>query len=268
MNKFYFIKILLVFSTTLIFAQDKNIHSLELEFQSFNYQNVISFSEELLQEKSALNNDEIQQIYLLKGISHFSLSDERRARESFIELLKLDEEYEPDPVQVSPKIIRFFDDVKNEYEQIVAEDSNKQITKTDTIFVKEPVYVESNLKEVLVRSVVLPGWGHLYSGNKFKGVLLTTASVGLIGASVYYAIDARNKEKEYLSETQSKLIQQKYEDYNNSYKLRNIFLFSYLAVWLYSQSDILFFNTPDNLQLDLSSSDGESYNLNFKYFLD
>ena len=266
MNKKQIIHFLFFLIAGAVAAQEKNIIQLENEFQSFNYRNVINLADEILKEKTFFTNDELQQIYLLKGISQFSLNDERGARESFIELLKIDENYKPDPVEVSPKIIRFFEDVKNEYLQIMEEEPKEQIVKVDTIFVKEPVYIQSNLKNILSRSVVWPGWGHLYSGQKTKGILLTAVSAGLIGGSIYFAIDAREKEKDYLSETQTKIIQQKYEDYNKAYKTRNIFLFSYLAVWLYSQSDILFFNPPENLKLNLKKDNNQNFNLNFKYY--
>ena len=48
-----------------------------------------------------------------------------------------------------------------------------------------------------------------------------------------------------MNESNKLLIQQKYDDYNKSYKIRNVLIISYAVVWLYSQIDLLFFSNGE-----------------------
>ncbi|MEK6553091.1 MAG: hypothetical protein AABZ54_06545, partial [Bacteroidota bacterium] len=61
-------------------------------------------------------------------------------------------------------------------------------------------------------------------------------------------------------ESNKLLIQQKYDDYNKSYKIRNVLIISYAVIWLYSQIDLLFFSNGDQ---DSKSKLSQSNNFSF-----
>ena len=84
--------------------------------------------------------------------------------------------------------------------------------------------------------------GQIYLDNKTKGWITTTVSTINLGALIYFIFDAKSKEDAYLKESNKSLMQQKYNNYNSSYKTRNILIASYVAIWLYSQIDMLFFS--------------------------
>jgi hypothetical protein len=181
----------------------------------------------------------------MKAVSHYSRADDRSASYSFIEILKIDTSYSLDPSTNSPKIISFFDEIKEEYLSSIREMKDPPtIIKYDTVYV--PVNVrdiqsEYILKQALIRSVFLPGSGHLYKEGNLKSWILTSLSVASISAGVYYIIDSNKKEKLYLEETDRDKIPDKYREYNSSYRMRNFAFISFAALWLYSQLDLLFF---------------------------
>ena len=110
-------KLILIFLFTLLLifdinGQDKNsLEEMKVEFQAFNYSNVIAIAENLLQDKNRYNEEEQIEIYLLKGISHYSLKQLDDVKTSFFEILKLDSNYQIEPTKVSPKIISEFEKI-------------------------------------------------------------------------------------------------------------------------------------------------------------
>ena len=248
-------KLLLIFiwfiSIITLLPQDNKeaIQELTQKFRDFEYQQVVEDAGELLNEKEKFSNPELIEIYRMKGISHYALLDDSEARLSFIEILKIDTSYTLDPSYTSPKIITFFSDVKNEYlASVEGKEEQIVITKYDTVYV--PVTYrdsisENNLKQALIRSVFIPGTGHLYLQSNLKSWLLTFLSAASIGSGIYFIIDANKKEKIYLQEQDANEVAEKYNDYNFSYRMRNLAFISFAALWIYSQLDLLFFIEKD-----------------------
>jgi hypothetical protein len=227
-----------------ISAQNKDdLEELKTRFESFNYSNVISIAEKMLEDKTRYSEDELIEIYLLKGISHYSLKQPEEVKSCFYEILKLDSDYKIEPSRVSPKIINEFEKAKNEYDQIVSHGESSVTVKTDTLYRVDTLMVGTD-KEIyssaMIRSIVLPGWGHLYAGHKTKGLVLTSVSAVTLGSMLYYIFDTNDKRTQYLNELEPDLIDQKYDEYNSSYKIRNVLIAAYAIVWIYAQLDLLF----------------------------
>jgi hypothetical protein len=241
----------LLFPILSLFGQDSKevIQELTQKFRDFEYQRVIENAKEFLNEKEKFSNPEVIEIYRMKGISHYALLDDSEARLSFIEILKIDTSYTLDPSYTSPKIITFFNEVKNEYlASIEGKEEQIVITKYDTVYVSEmyrDTISEYNLKQALIRSVFIPGTGHLYLQSNLKSWLLTFLSAASIGTGIYFIIDANKKEKIYLQERNTNETGEKYNDYNFSYRMRNFAFISFAALWIYSQLDLLFFIEKD-----------------------
>ncbi len=240
-----------LFSIITLLPQDNKeiIRDLTQKFRDFEYQQVIEDADTLLKETEKFSNPEVIEIYRMKGISHYALMDDSEARLSFIEILKIDTSYSLDPSYTSPKIITFFSDVKNEYlVSIEGKEEEIVITKYDTVYVPvtyRDTVSEYNLRQALMRSVFIPGTGHLYLQSNLKSWLLTFLSAASIGSGIYFAIDANKKEKIYLEESNANEVGEKYNDYNFSYRMRNLAFISFAALWIYSQLDLLFFIEKD-----------------------
>jgi len=244
MKKFLFIAIWLICIFSLLSQDNKDsLQNLTQKFRDFEYTLVIDDALRLLESKNKFSNPELIEIYRMKGISHYALLDDSEARLSFIEILKIDTAYSLDPSFTSPKIISFFNEVKNEY-LISIEGKEEQVTiiKYDTVYVPtRDLTSEYNLKQALIRSIFLPGTGHLYLNSDLKSWLLTFLSAASIGTGIYFIIDTNEKEKIYLQEANRNETSEKYNDYNFSYRMRNLAFISFAALWVYSQLDLLFF---------------------------
>jgi len=276
MNKFLIV-IIICFISLPAFSQDnkQDLKDLSEKFGNFEYSEVISEASQLIKNKDRFNDNELIEIYRMQGIAYFALSDEQNARLSFTEILKVDSSFEMNPSNTSPKIISFFDKVKNLY--LLNVNRNKEepeIVEHDTVYVEVPVTIRDTvnkeiLRQALLRSVFIPGTGHLYLQSDFKAWALTTLSVASIAAGIYYIIDTNKKEKEYLQETDINNVAGKYNDYNFAYRMRNFAFITYAALWLYSQFDLLFLSNTGNSEIisylpDFKFKPGDSFSLNYR----
>ena len=208
------------------------------KFRNFEYDSVITYASKALAEKEHFSSENLIDIYELKAISHFSLLEMNASLSSFLEILKIDPDYSLDPVKTSPKILSFFEELKKSYQPEVRDETARQTAKIDTVRIADDRTGE--LKSCLVKSMLLPGWGHFQLDKKTKGIFLTGAGLASLGLAINYALDTEDKEKSYLNETDMGRIEPKYDAYNRAYRLRNIFMASFAVVWLYTQADLLF----------------------------
>lgn len=253
--KFIQIFILLFLSTLQIFSQvNHDISNLQKHYEAFEYSTIILKSDELLLDKERFTQQDLIQIYMLKAASHFSMNDSEDSRKSFIEILKLDENFELNNSQYSPKLVAFFDEVKKEFLDILEEKNKPQQIKI--IQPEENIFPRQNKNEIniaLAKSILMPGLGHLHLNENSKGWILTSISTVNLASMIYFIFDSNKKEENYLAQTNQEQIKIKYDEYNKSYKIRNVLIGTYAAIWLYSQIDILFFSNELNSEEVISN---------------
>lgn len=256
MNKFYCFILIFFASTILLNAQISNsqLDSLDQQFESFQYIRVITTADSLLKLNVGFTEKQLIKIYRVKGISEYSLQEEINSRNSFRAILNIDSTYQLDSAKTSPKIISFFKSVKEKYLDDLA--IRKRLNAEQEAFRNSHLIPKATPVEILrttmIRSLILPGLGHIHMGEKSKGIILASLSAVSLGSMVYFIIDANNKENDYLAEKDPNLMGALYSDFENSRKIRNISLISFAVLWLYSQIDILFF-TDFNQKTELYS---------------
>lgn len=241
---------------TLTAQQPVSVVKIKMAFEDFEYRRVTQLADSVLKADTLLAVQWKNEILLLKALSHYSLSEENQAKKSFIEILNNDRAYVPDSAIVSPKILALFMIVKEDYQAIKPEE-----TKTNPLVVPVIKNSDEELKQALEqfriynsavsRSLIFPGWGHLTLGESTKGIVLASVGAITLGSMLYYIINSNSYEKEYLGAIDPAEIRSSYEKYNNAYRMRNIFIASFAAVWLYAQGDILLGSQPASKQFFL-----------------
>jgi hypothetical protein len=241
--RFFFLTLLCCACGSLLAQENKSLQELRTAYESFEYRTVVKIADKLLLRKERLTEESLLALYVMKAVAHFSLSEEDLARRSFFEILFLHNGYELDSTTISPKIIDFYMVVKSEFEQIMARRSEIKTEKKDSIIPIPKVMAEQKeiRNDVMLRSFLLPGLGHISSDDDLKGYIISSLSVLTLGTMVYSIIDVQTKEKEYLAETIPSQIEAKYSQYNSSYKMRNITITAYTFLWLYAQIDLAYF---------------------------
>lgn len=231
-----------------IYAQEI-FREIKENFQSFEYQKVITLASKVIDSNLIYSKDTLIEVYRMKAISHYTLKDERLAEKCFREILKLKLDFELDTIQTSPKIVAFFKMVRDDYRKELRKSELTQPKDKDSteLAIQQKNFMlerlESNYKNSIARSLVFPGWGQLYLGQTAKGLILFSATIVSYSGLVYSIIETNKREKQYLNELDESLIAQRYKEYNSSYKLRNAFILSTALIWVFSQFDLLFFNS-------------------------
>ncbi len=230
--------ILILLSANLFAQSDELFTKMKNAYQTSNYQNAIELSNLVI--KQDLSNNRLIEVNEIRAVCFYSVGKKDSSKIYFIEILKIDDSYLPNQLFISPKIISFFNSIKLDYERIV---SNKKVqisqSKIDSSKIKED---RDRIATTIAYSILLPGTGQLKIGESTKGMLLTGTSVVLLGGSIYYYLNTKKLETDYQNESDKKLIKEKYDAYNKSYKIRNILIASYGVVWIFSQLDLLVFN--------------------------
>ena len=235
-----FLVILLLCVIQPVFAQVDNtdLESLSQSFKNFDYERVIRKSDRILQNKENLSSEQLISVYKYRALAHYSLTQMDLALRDFIDILNIDPGYNLDPMTTSPKIINYFNQIRAslQSEQKTIVEKSVQI---DTL----TQYIDNTrlVRNAAFRSVLLPGWGHLYARQKTKGLLLLAGSMVALGSSAYLIRDCNEKHDLYLSATEGRFISENYDKYNDAYKTRNLVLSVYAIYWLYTQTDLLFF---------------------------
>jgi hypothetical protein len=249
---------------------DKRLDSLIGKYKSFDYPGVIKEAEILIADSTIISSVDLYEIYRTKAIAHYSLSDMPNALNSFIAILKINPEYQLDQMENSPKIIAYFEEIRNNFFEINNQsDQEMPVVNTGKIEKSDlPNSTTMGTKMPQIYSLFIPGLGHIATKPSTKGWALFGSGVITLGLSVYYIVDVNHKEEAYLQATNKIEIEQKYNRYNSAYKRRNLTVAAFAAIWIYSQIDFLYFSGNDikqestfSFHINFTSSDGPLLNM-------
>ncbi len=239
----YPIMVLLLSLFTAVSGQERPVHPgvqvLKTYLQNFEYEKIVRAATPLLKQPEALSESDRIELYRLKGMAHYSLMEMDQAMTSFIALLRLDPDYEMDPVRTSPKILNFFNQIKDHL-SATQDDSTTIPTPTHIDTVRVTITPPSDRPEI-AWSLLLPGAGQWRQGQKTRGALLTTSALLSLGATVYYTLETRSARSDYLNETDPDKMDSRYNRYNSAFQKRNASALIYTLVWAVAQVDLLVF---------------------------
>lgn len=247
--------LLLVFSALPAAAQPLSAETEKLNtlFQEFRYQEVIRQGEEMLDQNPNLPVLEKCEILRLLALSYYVRQDMQGALKNFSEILKLDSNYRLDPIENSPKILAFFEEIHHQFHE-----SGQALTqqKDDSLMVASTVVLTDSLEKAAFRrmalSFVLPGSGQIWRGEKTKGWLMLGGNFALLGASIYFAAETNRLNDQYLQATDRDEISAAYDEYNQAYQKRNLALAGFVVLWLYTQIDFLFLSPTSDQPAQVS----------------
>lgn len=233
-RKKYIVLLLFLLATGSLRAQ-QTLESLRLKYERFEYDRVIQQARDMLLHREQMDTVMVKEVLYLSAVANYSLQNVDGAMVDFLELLRLDPQYQLKPSDTSPKIIQFFEEIKTNADRTATKE--RIIVKHDTVRV---AMAQRPWQPAMKRSLLWPGWGQSYLGDKGKATVLRVTSVLAFSASLYGVLDCRDKEKQYHSTIEKSIMDENYQSYNRAYKVRNAALCSFAALWLYSQIDMLF----------------------------
>ncbi len=197
--------------------------------------------------------EDLAEVLVILGLISLSENRELEAELQFREALRLNRNVKLDPLLVSPKILDFFEEVKAGLAQTDPEES------LDPGVVPRYVLVPDRRSEAVLRSMVLPGWGQLYKGDRTKGIVLLGVW-GLTAAGSLTAHVLRQQAQDtYLEAATSEEALDRYDTFNRRHKLRNALFLGAAGVWLVSYFDALLIDNRPRERRSLLFSPSFSY---------
>ncbi len=215
-------------------------------YANFEYERLDSLIQKALADYGQYTPEELFKIHLYGGSAHYARGDLDAAREHFAAMLSIKPNPEIDAVDFSPKIIEFI-------EQIRRQTANSERTAS----AQQPRYILLPDKRpgAAWRSLILPGWGQRYKGEKQKSVVLTSAAVLAISGLTVSAFKTAQTHDAYLQATDPIDIEDRFQTYSAWSKTRTAFIWSAGIVWGYAFFDALLTASPPlSLSYDPSRS--------------
>jgi len=236
-------------------AQDNQYDVFKLGFlyDDIKFDEVVTQAREMLAQPARYNREQLSAIHAYMALAFYNLGQQDSSRAHFYTVLTLTPDYAPDPVKVSPKIIRFFERIRD----IFLQDQQKLAAVSYTRY----VFVEDIRPRAGLQSFMLPGWGQYIKGQHDKAWWIGGVfSAGALSAGIAYLLE-KNYREAYQQEIRPDLIQSRYDAYNSASKVRRVFIYSTLLVWAYAIGDAFWapyqpsvYINQENMTLGLSWS--------------
>ncbi len=213
-------------------------------YESLKFEEAIKYGRKLLRSDIPFTKEQLLLIHQFTAYSFFNLAQPDSAKKHFVDMLAIDPHYQLDPVNTSPKIIRFFNAIKKEM---------KQNQLKYSIAYTKYVFIPDRRPSAAWRSAVFPGWGQYFKGQKKKAIGFAAAFSAAGTFTLIAAIMEKDYHQKYLDSTQPRTIGKNYDRYNNWYKTRKISFIVTGAIWLSSFADALWAPVhSENVTLSMS----------------
>ncbi len=200
-------------------------------YKNLEFEGVIKVGRQFLRSNRSVPPSRLTDITELMALSFYQLGEIDSARAYFLSLLSIDPQHKLDPIQTSPKIIQFFNQLKENYQQ--SGEKPQIVTYRKYIFIKDP------RPGAAWRSIILPGWGQFFKGQKKKAWIVGGVFTTLLVTSTISWIQENRFHDKYLSARQPTEIEKRYKTYNNWYKIRRVSTLLTVSSWIYAFVDAL-----------------------------
>lgn len=219
------------------FGQLSNYNAIQVKvlYEALEFDKAIQSGQNLLKSNHRFSRDELATVHQYMALSFYNTGKIDSARSHFLTLLSIQPDVELDPISVSPKIISFFEQLKNE--------TNASPTDLSIGYTKY-VFLQDLRPGATFRSAVFPGWGQIYKHQKIRGYVIGgafVASLVVTGISLYFEKDNHNK---YLDSTAPASIEANYDTYNSWFKKRKVFTITTVSVWAFAILDAMWAPYP------------------------
>jgi hypothetical protein len=226
-------------------SSTRDITQIKFLYNELRFEEAIHYGQQSLRKDDGLSPQHLEYIHRYMAYSFYNIGLLDSSRVYFLSLLSINPGIELDPVDTSPKIIDFFNQIKINFQEINA--------NTTIISYPKYVFIEDRRPAAAWRSALLPGWGQYYKGQPtrayiFGGAFLTSAVV--LGVSL---VNESKYKDQYLNSTDPEDINNYYDSYNNWSKIRQMSTYTIIGIWLLSFADAIWSDFP---RIELNHSAG------------
>ncbi|GAB5536694.1 MAG: hypothetical protein Rubg2KO_29430 [Rubricoccaceae bacterium] len=206
------------------------IRAMEDAVSRLDYDTAELRAREALARFDALTPDQLVTVHTALGVLLHTRNEPVEARRQLEAALSLDPALELDSVLVSPKTLQFFRDIQETLQPAQGPPGGPAIRY---------VVLSDPRPDAAFRSLLLPGWGQFYKGNRAKGWAFA-ATGGTLAASTLAATLARSQaQSDYTSALTVEEAEALYPAYNRWHRTRNALAIGTAVVWAASALEAL-----------------------------
>ncbi|MCX6639309.1 MAG: DUF5683 domain-containing protein [bacterium] len=211
-----------------------------------------------LQNSDSLASADQAELHRILAFSYVAQEENEKAKRQFMLWLEFEPLANLDPIYISPKIISVFNEAKTELEQRKNEASTENV---DEMKIRIAAFQ---------RSLIFPGRGQLYRGEKVKGISLVSSEIVMLGALLYCHLKYDQTHDRYLNEKNPDKISDLYNESNLYYQGRIVSASLAAGIYLYSLIDAAYLSSAnitnaETLSLKLSPDPERLLTISFRW---
>lgn len=207
-----------------LFAQPANteVFRLKVLYDAADFSAVCENGRAMLASGKRLSPQGYAFLHEYMALAYYNIGAADSSRTHFLSLLSLRPDYELDPVEVSPKIIAFFNEIKANFSQ-----EAPAVRSGHTRY----VFVNDLRAGATWRSALLPGWGQFHKNQRTRGILLGSAFWSSLAATGFVWLNERDHRQTYVDAQIPAEISTAYEQYNKWHRARQFLQLTTAALW-------------------------------------
>ena len=187
--------------------------------------------EEALDRFERFSPEELAEIHFFAALIHYARDDVDKAASEVEVALQLNPALTADPLLTPPGL----QDIVGITRAALPEPDSSDLSAADLRY----LILEDRRPSAAMRSMLVPGWGQLYKGDRRKGqILIATWGITAGGALTAHFL-RQDAERRYLDANTQEEVFDRFETFDRWHKARNNLFIAAVAVWLYSYVDAL-----------------------------
>ncbi len=212
------------------------VRAMEEAVARLDYETAEARAREALARFDALTPDQLVTVHTTLGVLLHARNEPIEARRQFELALSLRPALTLDPVLVSPKTLQFFEEVEAEMETPEA--------RPGTVEVRYVVLPDDRPAAAL-RSLVAPGWGQFYKGDRGKGWTFALTGGTLAAGTVAAEVARIRARADYNGATTPAEAERLYGPYNRWHRTSSVLAHATALVWAVAVLDALATGGPE-----------------------
>lgn len=209
------------------------VEQAQAAYEELDYAAAEDYAQQVLRNYEAYGIEQLVEVHAILGLINASQNQQVDARRHFRAALSLDPQLELDPLLVSPKILNLFEEVKQDVQGLQQPEGDEADVAVRYVVRRDP------RPAAALRSMVVPGWGQLYRGERVKGWLLAGLWTASSGAAVVAHLQRRDARNAYEDARLPDVVNERYDEYAAWHKVRNNLVLAAAGVWLYAYLDAI-----------------------------
>jgi len=233
-----------------------DISQVKYLYEELRFEEAIKFGQHVLKAEDIKSAQHLEYIHQYMAFSFYIIGKIDSSRVHFLSLLSINPEIALDPVETSPKIIDFFNQIKVNFQEI---NENQNV-----ISFPKYIFIEDKRPDAAWRSALFPGWGQYYKGQPTRAYILGGA---FLTSAVIFGVSLVNENRykdSYHNSTDPDDISSNYDKYNNWSKIRQLSTYTTIGIWLLSFADALWSDYP-KIELNYLTTDHNTDLLSVKF---